>query len=375
MKVILGFSISILALFSTAYATNPQDYNINDTSNNQKYSTNDDSGLDILYRNAIAEGGSLLVYEGGDRRNGQATTNTAFNARFPGMNATLIVDLSKYHDAEIDKQLASGKLDVDVAHLQTVHDFYRWKKEDALMQFKPPHWDSVYPEIKDTDGYFTATAIFTFAPNALRSTYEAGEGPIEDEDFLNAKFKNKIVLTYPHDDDAVLYQFYKLAQKHGQGYIEKLLSQNIKWVRGTGTPRNIISNGTIPDAVTFTSSNALVPTRSARVITKIPLISNFLTWGQTAAIFKKAPHPAAAKLYVAWRLSTQAQKGSFTTWSTRKDIDPPIGYKRLEEYTNTSRKDFVDFMLNRTLVEKLKSDYEKLIGPVKGDTPLNDPAQ
>jgi ABC-type Fe3+ transport system substrate-binding protein len=33
------------------------------------------------------------------------------------------------------------------------------------------------------------------------------EAPKEYTDFLKPEFKNKLVLTYPNDDDAVLYQF------------------------------------------------------------------------------------------------------------------------------------------------------------------------
>lgn len=34
-----------------------------------------------------------------------------------------------------------------------------------------------------------------------------GSIPIEYTDYLKPEFKDKIVLTYPNDDDAVLYQF------------------------------------------------------------------------------------------------------------------------------------------------------------------------
>ena len=60
-----------------------------------------------------------------------------FEARFPGMTITVTVGLSKYHDGNIDRQLANGNTFVDSVILQTLHDYPSWKQEDALMYYKP----------------------------------------------------------------------------------------------------------------------------------------------------------------------------------------------------------------------------------------------
>lgn len=51
--------------------------------------------LDELYDLAVAEGGQLVVRAGGDEKNQQASTVQAFQERFPKINITLTVDLSK----------------------------------------------------------------------------------------------------------------------------------------------------------------------------------------------------------------------------------------------------------------------------------------
>src|SRR5262245_66443642 len=58
--------------------------------------------LDELHKAALAEGGELLVYGGGDLPNGSAGTERAFNTRFPGMKIRILVDRSKYHHVRID---------------------------------------------------------------------------------------------------------------------------------------------------------------------------------------------------------------------------------------------------------------------------------
>ncbi len=89
--------------------------------------------LDELHKVALKEGGRLIVYAGGDTPGQQDGMKKAFEERFPGMTLDIVVDYSKFHDARIDNQLATGTLVPDVAQLQTLQDFPRWKKGGVLM--------------------------------------------------------------------------------------------------------------------------------------------------------------------------------------------------------------------------------------------------
>ena len=93
--------------------------------------------LDELHKAALAEGGELLVYGGGDLPNGSAGTERAFNARFPGMKIRILVDRSKYHHVRIDNQLALGKLACDAVHILSINAYDRWKADGQLMPYKP----------------------------------------------------------------------------------------------------------------------------------------------------------------------------------------------------------------------------------------------
>lgn len=78
--------------------------------------------LDQIYQAALQEGGAVTVWHGGDESNQQDSLKSAFEARFPGMTMNVTVDLSKYHDGNIDQQLATGNVYVDSVILQTLHD-------------------------------------------------------------------------------------------------------------------------------------------------------------------------------------------------------------------------------------------------------------
>lgn len=93
--------------------------------------------LDQIHEAALKEGGTVTVWHGGDETNQQDAIKKAFEARFPGMTLNVTVDLSKYHDVNADRQLATQDVYVDSIILQTLHDYPRWKEEGALLHYKP----------------------------------------------------------------------------------------------------------------------------------------------------------------------------------------------------------------------------------------------
>jgi ABC-type Fe3+ transport system substrate-binding protein len=78
------------------------------------------------------------------------------------MTLNVTVDLSKYHDVNIDLQLAANNIYVDSIILQTLNDYPRWKKEGALMNYAPLNFGKIYPEFKDKDAAYTGLLIFAW---------------------------------------------------------------------------------------------------------------------------------------------------------------------------------------------------------------------
>ncbi len=95
--------------------------------------------LDDLYAKAKGEG-AFVLYVGGPTAPWEAMAKT-FNARCPGINVSISGGFSNVLDKKIDAQIATGKLEVDTAILQTIADFVRWKDDGRLIDFKPAGFD------------------------------------------------------------------------------------------------------------------------------------------------------------------------------------------------------------------------------------------
>ena len=195
---------------------------------------NETSELEALYRQAKSEmsGGNeqLLIWAGGDAPNQQDMLRDQFRKRFPGIGLEIIVDLSKYHDLKVYQQLNDGFLEPDVVMLQTMNDFENWTKIGVLEPFKPEGFNHIREGYSDPDGHFIGAFIFAFLPQYAKGMEFI---PKTYKDFLNPVFKDMLVLTPPHDDDAVLYVFDHIIRKYGVEYHHELKSLNPTLVRGT----------------------------------------------------------------------------------------------------------------------------------------------
>ena len=318
--------------------------------------------LDELYQAALAEGGRLVVYAGGDTPTQQDGTKAAFLKRFPGIDLKLIVDYSKYHDVRIDNQLATGTLVPDVVQLQTLQDFVRWKAQGRLLHYRPAGFSKVYDDFKDPQGAWVAIGAigfsFMYAPAAVGS-----DAPRTPLDLVDPKWKGRIASSFPHDDDAVLYLYSLYVKHYGWDWVARLAAQNVRFARGSNSPGDAVRAGQY--AIGVGGSGA--PLSTAPVKWVLPDSAPFMAWGQRAAILKAARNTTAAKLYLNWQLSTGTQGASFSGWSVRTDITPPAGLKPVWEYPNAHLDGFPRFMADRAEVERLKQTFALYFGEVKGD--------
>jgi len=314
-----------------------------------------------LYEKAKAEG-ALVVYAGGPTAPWEATARQ-FSERYPGVTVSVTGGFSNVLDKQIDQQLTDGKLEVDVAAFQTLQDFVRWKEEGVLLQFKPPGFDKIDPSFVDPAGAFVALQInaHTYAYNPTLVKPE--DVPRSALDFLDPRFKGKVVSCYPADDDATLYAFYSIVQKYGWSYMDRYMANEPNFIQGhLGVARTIASGENL---VTFdTIASISMDQKKLGLVQAVafPQSDALPIWPFTAAIFKSAPHVNAAKLFLSWYLSPEVQAKT-GNWSPRSDVPAPYGWKPILSYKVVNN--YREFLTNSKQLEELRKRFEEYTGPVK----------
>jgi ABC-type Fe3+ transport system substrate-binding protein len=318
--------------------------------------------IDALYEAAKKEGALVLV--GGGPAPPYERFAREFMQRYPGIEVKVTGGPSNVHSANIDKQLAARALAIDLAMLQTVQDFERWKKAGLLAVFKPDGFDKIDPEWKDRDGAYVGVQVsgLVYAYNTRLVKPEAV--PRSAVDFLKPEFRGKIITTYPHVDDVALYLYTTIIEKAGGDFLDKLKPNQLSFVRGhLGVSRAIASG---EKWLTFDAVARDVQEQAAEgkpIAIAYSEKEPMPVWAQIAGVFKDAPHPNAARLFVAWYLQPEQQR-RVGHWSSRSDVPPPAGLKPLASYNLANA--YRSFIMDEARAKALRQRYEAFTGPLTG---------
>jgi ABC-type Fe3+ transport system substrate-binding protein len=286
--------------------------------------------IDELYEKAKVE--KTLVLYGAGPTGSHDRWIRDFQQRFPGVTVALTGGLSTALNKKIEQQLASKAMEADLAIFQTIQDFGRWKKAGALLLFKPEGSELIDPAYKDEDGAFTAVSVNTIVYAYNTRLLPAADVPKSALDFLKPIFQGQLITTDPSEDDAALAVFNMIVGKYGWSYMDKYMAQKPAFVTtGHAAVSNAIADG--EKLATFDSTSTTPRLKQAGkpiepVFSQADDTPVFLVGG---AIFKDAPHPNAAKLYLTWYLAKEQQSRS-GTFSPRSDVPPPPGLAPLATY-------------------------------------------
>jgi len=310
-----------------------------------------------LYDKAKAEQG-LVFYSGGPAAPHENRAKL-FMQQYPGITVKVTGGFSNVLNEQIEKQMADGRLAVDMAFFQTVQDFVAWKRRGQLLLFKPDGFDQIYPNFRDPDGAYMALSAnaLTYAYNTSKVRPE--DAPGSAEDFLKPQFAGRAITCYPADDDATLYLFHVIILKYGWGWMDRYMATRPNFVQGHLPVARSVAAG--ENIVTFDASSSVWPFRREGKLEVVwSPADETPVFTLTGGIFKDAPHPNAAKLYLTWFLARDQQMrvGSF---SARADVPPPEGFKPLTSYRIANG--YREFVADEKLIAELRQRMEHYTGP------------
>ena len=191
------------------------------------------------------------------------------------------------------------------------------------------------------------------------------DAPRDWIDFLDPKFKGKLALTYPNEDDSVLYQFDRIIAKRRLGLGRS--TGDAGRAVGARSTETTISSSAANRAAWLNTSGPLVPAANATTRFLLPRTDSFLSSARPTAIFAKARQPEAAKLYMRRPCPPNARAAA-QPLMVRRNMPHPRGYGPLSQY-NTSPVAFRDALRDRVRLEKLRDRFAQTIGPALEPNP------
>ena len=315
--------------------------------------------VEALYEQARSEG-ALLFYAGGPTAPYEAKIRQ-FQQRFPGIDVTVEGGFSNVLNQQIEQQFAAGELEVDLAFFQTVQDFVNWKSRGQLLEFKPAGFEQIIPELRDPDGAYMAYAAVAIGYAYNTDLVPAESVPASALDFLNPRFRGQLISVYPHDDDAALYLFYRIVEKYGWGWMDRYMANEPRFIQGHLPVARAIAAGDVAVSLDATITTAgRLRQQGEPIELAFPADDEVPVFPVTGGIFRDAPHPNAAKLFVSWYLEPE-QQSQLGTFSPRLDVPPPPGFAPLTSYNIAN--EFREFITDAALIAELRERFERYTGP------------
>ncbi|MBF1685991.1 MAG: ABC transporter substrate-binding protein [Selenomonas sp.] len=241
----------------------------------------------------------------------------------------------KYPDIEVDYQSAgagklmakiaaekqSGHILADVIWTSEVPDFYKMKADGVLENYKPTVFDELVNPFDDYDGTFTAARLGT-----LGITYNKDKistAPTKWSDLTKPEFTNAFGIADPALSGTSYMSIALLQKQFGWEFFEKLAANQTRIGKGAGQVIDDTSSGELAAClgVDYITNNKV--NKGAHVALAYP--PELLVVPSPVAIFKESNNMDAAKKFVDYLLSSEAQQmiANEGTVPVRNDVDMP----------------------------------------------------
>lgn len=317
--------------------------------------------VDQLYAMAKAE--KRLVMWAAAPTESYERAARAFEQQFPGVIVSLVSGFSSVLKARIEDHARTKEDEIDLVIIQTVQYFILWESRGLLLQFRPESFDKIEAGYKDKEGAWIALNKTPSFYGYNTQNVKPEEVPRSAIDFLNSRFRGRLISAYPADDDISLYVFSGIVRQYGWGYMDHYLKQLPKFVPDHLDVARSLGSGESFASFDNTLSGSLDVERESGKIALAGPADDFLPVLFTAeAILKDAPHPNAAKLFVTWFLSKewQSRPGAY---SSRRDIATPDGLLPLSKYRLMDH--YLEFVSNENQLTALRNRFKSYTGPVE----------
>jgi iron(III) transport system substrate-binding protein len=245
---------------------------------------------------AAEKEGKVVWYASVDVKVAEAVAK-AFKEQYPKIEVEVERSQSERVFQRINQEYQSNIHNVDVVNSSDASHFLFWKQQGWLAKHTPPDLNKYPAQFRDPEGYFgtwrASLSVMGYNTNLVKEN----EVPRGYKDLLDPKWKGKLTKVDPNSSGTALTGTYALVKLLGWEYLEQLAKQNVQQLQSTtATPKSIASGERMVmvdgnEYNMFIEIKAKSPVKIIYAAEGTPFISSPL------AMFAKAPHPNAAKVF------------------------------------------------------------------------------
>ncbi len=244
--------------------------------------------------------------------------------------------------AKIAAERQSGRILADIIWTSEVPDFYNMKKEGILEQYKTPIIKELLNPFEDYDGYFTAARLGTLG--IAINTDKIKTPPAQWADLFKPEYKGAFGIADPALSGTAYMSVALLEKQFGWEFFDKLRANQARIGKGSGQVVDDTASGELAAslAVDYITNDKIA--KGAHMALYYP--PELLMAPSPVAIFKGSPNLDAAKRFVDYLLSQEAQTmiANSGTLSVRADVKSPAKFKLPDPADALKRSIKIDYV-------------------------------
>lgn len=252
--------------------------------------------------------------------------------------------------AKLAAERQAGKIAADIIWTSEIPDFYQMKKQGILEKYVSPEAKVIKSPVKDPDGYFTPARLGTLG--FIYNTQKVTVPPKTWNDVLDARFKGGFAIANPALSGTAMVSVAMIVNNLGWDYISKLQANGTIMGQGSGQVVDDTASGDYKVCIGVDYIAIDKMKKGATLALVYP--KEMLVIPSPVAIFKGTPNLSAAKKFVDFLLSKEAQTIIADTGTLPIRTDVPV----LEKYGLVKPDEAVK--------RAMKIDYIKMIDEKEG---------
>ena len=285
----------------------------------------------------------------------------AFEKKYPGITAQVERSGAERIYQRITQEYGSNIHAVDVVDSSDAGNLVDYKSRGWLTPYVPAdvaRWPAAQ---RDPDGTYAADRATLSVIGYNTKLIKPADAPKSYADLLDPKWKGKIVKAHPGYSGNIMTATFELSHVLGWDYFKKLAAQHIMQVQSSTEPPKKLALGERPVMFDGNEYNALILQAGGAPIQMVyPTEGTPLVAG-AAGIFKAAPHPNAARLFLDFLMSKDGQQLLVTVGGSRSfnpEVVEPAGRVPLAKIKVFT----ADPAQQEKAVEEIKKKYAEYFG-------------
>lgn len=272
----------------------------------------------------------------------------AFTARYPFIDATA----GNYSAptgrvlARVEGEIKARALRFDVLHVASLAPYLAMSRQGLLADYASPELEAYPPEAHDR-GQWTTARIVGVIMAYNRNTLPPALVPRSWADLLRPEFKGRKLVIQDAAAGTCFNQIYLLGKTLGPDFLRRFAEQRPIVVATTPQLVDLLVRNEALVGATVDHYRAFEPDAVQAGIVGVYPAEGMPLATVPIAIFRDAPHPNAARLFVDYVLSAEGQAllntDIFRVYSMRRGIAPAAGQLPLDRTRPLVPTDLADY--------------------------------